>query len=225
MKVFVVLLLPLVILLGSCVEIIDDLTLHDDGSGIFKYNINLSASKVKVNSILALDSLDGKKMPSLDEIKEHVNRIIAEFKSKPGISQVTIEQNYTDFIFKFSCHFESINELQRIIKEVVRKEVPSIAIEELDTDWITFNGQELVRSIPPLNIDKTRNINAKDAELMKQGNYTSITRFDKEISRFDNTQATLSKNGMAVMIRCDPYTLSQNNTLLDNRIYLLKTEN
>lgn len=224
MKLIAILLIPFFFLLSSCVEIIDDLTLKEDGSGVFRYNINLSASKVKVNSLLALDSLDGKKVPSLEEVKEHVNRIITEFKSKPGISQVTIEQNYTDFIFKFSCHFESITDLQQAIKEVVRKEVPSISIEELDADWITFNGQELIRSVPPLNINKTREINAKDAELMKLGNYTSITRFDKEISRFENEQATLSKNNMAVMVRCDPYALSQNNTLLDNRIYLVKTE-
>ena len=48
--------------ISSCIEIIDDLTLNSDGTGSFKYTINLSASKIKINSILALDSLDGKKI-------------------------------------------------------------------------------------------------------------------------------------------------------------------
>ena len=43
-----------------------------------KYTVNLSSSKVKIGSILALDSLDGKKVPSLDEIKQKVT----EFKLK-----------------------------------------------------------------------------------------------------------------------------------------------
>ena len=47
----------------------DELTIHDDGSGTLKYAINLSSSRVKVNSILALDSLDGKKVPSIEDIK------------------------------------------------------------------------------------------------------------------------------------------------------------
>jgi hypothetical protein len=42
----------------SCIEIIDDVTVKNDGSGSMKYTINLSASKVKINTILALDSLD-----------------------------------------------------------------------------------------------------------------------------------------------------------------------
>lgn len=51
----------------------DELTIHDDGSGTLKYVINLSSSRVKVNSILALDSLDGKKVPSIEEIKTKVS--------------------------------------------------------------------------------------------------------------------------------------------------------
>ena len=51
----------------------DELTIHDDGSGTLKYAINLSSSRVKVNSILALDSLDGKKVPSIEEIKTKVS--------------------------------------------------------------------------------------------------------------------------------------------------------
>ena len=51
--------------LSSCIEIIDDLSLKSDGSGTFKYSVNLSSSKIKVNSILALDSIDGKKVPSM----------------------------------------------------------------------------------------------------------------------------------------------------------------
>ena len=68
--------------LGSCIEIFDDLTIHNDGTGTLKYNINLSSSKLKINSILALDSLDGKKVPSIAFIKEEIARIKAKFEKK-----------------------------------------------------------------------------------------------------------------------------------------------
>jgi hypothetical protein len=64
--------LLLIFTLTSCVEIIDDIKLNLDGSGVFKYTINLSQSKTSVTSILALDSLDGKKVMKLPEIKENI---------------------------------------------------------------------------------------------------------------------------------------------------------
>ena len=59
----------LILLLTSCIEIIEDLKLNSDGSGTFKYSINLSQSKTKTSAILALDSLYGEKVPKISEIK------------------------------------------------------------------------------------------------------------------------------------------------------------
>ena len=70
----------------------DELTIHDDGSGTLKYAINLSSSRVKVNSILALDSLDGKKVPSIDEIKAKNNLIL--FITKKFIKKVFLQGRY-----------------------------------------------------------------------------------------------------------------------------------
>ena len=95
-------LFALIISLSSCIEILDDLTIHADGSGTFRYNINLSSNKIKVNSILALDSLDGQKVPKIEDIKEKVQLFIKTLDAQNGISNVKIEENYTDFIFKFS---------------------------------------------------------------------------------------------------------------------------
>ena len=72
------LLFFLIGLVTSCIEISDDLTLNNDGSGTLRYKINLSASKVKVNSILALDSLDGKPVPSKTQIS--ANTILKKYR-------------------------------------------------------------------------------------------------------------------------------------------------
>ena len=63
-------LLVILFSFNSCIEIIDDISIKNDGSGTLKYTVNLSSSKIKINSILALDSLEGKKVPSLSEIQE-----------------------------------------------------------------------------------------------------------------------------------------------------------
>ena len=110
------LLFFLIGLVTSCIEISDDLTLNNDGSGTLRYKINLSASKVKVNSILALDSLDGKPVPSKTQISAKINEFVRLLDAQVGISNVLIEENYTDYIFKFSCDFTSVRNLQDGIK-------------------------------------------------------------------------------------------------------------
>jgi len=210
--------------LTSCVEIIDDLTLRLDGSGILKYNLNLSSSKVKINSVLALDSLDGKKVPSLYDIKIKVARIETLLNEQPGISDAQIEADYDNFILRLSCNFESLSELQSALKAVIISENQNKPIPELDYTWLAFSNNELQRSVPELTIKKYAEIKDGDRDLLRNGTYTSITRFETEVDKFDNDKAQLSANKKAVMIRTDPHSLMLNPKLLDNVIYLKKSQ-
>jgi hypothetical protein len=205
----------------SCIEIIDDVTVKNDGSGTMKYTINLSASKVKINSILALDSLNGKKVPSKDEVETKIASFVRKMKTKTGISNVQmVKSDMIEFIFKFQCDFTSVAALQTALKEVIEEEIEDKNIKELDHKWMSWDGQKLIRSIPDVTIEKTKELKPEDIELLKTGNYTSITRFERAVDRFDNANAELSQNKLAVMIKTNPYLLSQNYSLLENTIYL-----
>lgn len=221
---FVFFLLTL-ISLSSCIEIIDDLSINSDGSGTFKYNINLSSSKVKINSLLALDSLDGKKVPSINEISLKINRVVDSLELQDGISNVSFESDYNNFLFKLKCDFSSLESLQIAIKNVVRAEVKGETFPELEYEWIHFESDTLIRSVPQITIKKTNDLKPEDIKLLKQGKYTSITRFDKEIIDFENINAHLSKSKKAIMVKTDAYSLVQFPNLLDNSIYLVKSEN
>lgn len=210
--------------LTSCLEIIDDVTVNNDGSGTLKYTINLSASKVKINSILALDSLEGHRVPSKDEIAERLSSFQKKLDSKAGISNVTVLSDFTDYIFKINCDFASIEALQTAIKDVIKEETQEKNLKELEHNWMSWDGNKLVRSIPDITIERTKALKAEDAELLKQGIYTSITRFQRPIEKFDNTNATVSKNKLAIMIRTNPYLLTQDYNLLENTIYLTPTK-
>lgn len=206
--------------LTSCIEIIDDVTMNNDGSGNLKYTINLSASKVKINSILALDSLEGHRVPSKDEIAERITAFQKRLEAKTGISNVLVESNFTDYIFKVQCDFTSIEALQTAIKDVVKEESQEKNLKELEHNWMSWDGTKLIRSVPDITIERAKSMKAEDAELLKQGNYTSITRFQRPVDKFDNTNAILSKNKLAVMIKTNPYLLTQDYNLLENTIYL-----
>lgn len=207
----------------SCIEIIDDLAINEDGTGTFKYTVNISSSKVKLNSYLALDSLDGKRVPSLDEIKGYVDDVITSLKKQEGISNLTIESNYTDFIFKLKLDFNSVENLQSAIKAVAQENSKKRYLEALSHNWLNHTKESLVRSIPKMNIQRAKNLSAEEIKLLKEGTYTSITRFTNDVARFDNSNAILAKNKKAVMVRTDMYSLSQKMQLLDNTIYLNKS--
>ena len=215
----------IVFLIGcsGCIEIVDDLSLKQDGSGTFKYSINLSSSKVKVNSLLALDSLDGKKVPSVDEISARINAVVTHLKTMDGISNVHAETNFNDFIFKLECDFESVAHLQNAIKEIANQESKT-TIPELNNQWLQFEDNTLVRSIPQITIQKATDMKKEDSELLKSGIYTSITRFEDDVDSFTNSTAKKSKNNKAVMLRTDPYTLTLHPSVLDNTISLVNTQ-
>jgi hypothetical protein len=207
-------------LLSACIEISDDLTLNNDGSGTLRYKINLSASKVKVNSILALDSLDGKPVPSKAQISAKINEFVRILDAQVGISNVLVEENYTDFIFKFSCDFSSIRNLQ----DGIKLSIAQISNEKISTSadqfWLSWDGNTLVRSIPAYVTQQIKNYKLEDAELLKQGVYTSIARFERPVASFENKLGTLSKNQLAVMVRTNTFELKENQHLLDNTIVL-----
>lgn len=211
--------------LSSCIEILDDLTIHNDGSGTLRYNINLSSSKIKVNSILALDSLDGKKVPSIEEIKGKVQQFIKVLDAQSGISNVKVEENYTDYIFKFSCDFSNVLLLQEGLKQTVIAMTKEKNIQELDHNWLSWDGTKLSRSIPTISKAKVNELKQSDLDLLKTGTYTSISRFDRAVEKFENSSAILSKSKQAVMVKTDTYSLRENQDILENVIYLISNKN
>jgi hypothetical protein len=199
----------------------DELTIHDDGSGTLKYAINLSSSRVKVNSILALDSLDGKKVPSIEEIKTKVSLFKKTLSLQNGISNISISENYTDFIFKFECNFTNIDLLQEGLCKTFLIISNDDKISESEFSWLSWDSKVLKRSIPSIATDKLQRITKNDLVLLKTGSYTSITRFDRGVERFENPLSKLSKDSKALMLRTDTYSLKEKHSLLENTIYLI----
>jgi hypothetical protein len=203
--------------MSSCVDIFDEIIVHSNGSGTYKYTINLSASKVRINSILALDSIEGQRVPSLEEIKGKIEAYKSGLAQKEGISNVSVDANYDDFVFKFSCDFTSVTALQNAIRDVVKQESKEKNNPLYNETWLSWDGKQLIRSVPnfqtPLN-----KLKGEDQEALKKGKYISVSRFDKAVVKCDNTTAQVSPTKTAVMVKSTPYAVAQNPGLLKNTI-------
>jgi hypothetical protein len=216
--------IPLLYILSSCIEILDDIKFNPDGSGTFKYTINLSSSKVKINSILALDSLDGKKVPSKKEIQQKIDDFTAILSCQEGISNLHIDTNYTQYVFKVQFDFSDVFALQKGLEQAFKRTVQKLENEELSYEWISWNGSVLIRKVPDINKYGPKSLKSEDSELLKLGNYTSITRFDNVVNRFENESAKLSKNQRAVMLRNNIFDVLTDHHIMDNKIYVDSTK-
>ena len=215
--------LTMLFLISSCIEILDDIKFNADGSGTFKYTVNLSSSQVKLNSILALDSLDGKKVPSLNDIQKKIDDFTALLSTQEGISNVHVDTNYTQFIFKIQCDFTNAIALQKGIQKSFEETVSQLDEEELSYQWIKWDGKVLVRKMPDLESWKIPSVKTEDSELLKKGIYTSITRFENRIENYENISAVLSKNERAVMLRKSVFEVFNDHKIMDNIIHVDST--
>lgn len=213
-------ILSLCLIFGSCVDIFDEIMIHTDGSGTYKYTVNLSASKVKINSILALDSVDGKRVPKLPEIKDRIEEYRKKLEDKDGISNVKVDANYDDFLFKISLDFESVAALQAGIKEIIKENIEDKNEPSLNENWLTWDGKNLVRSIPNFK-NFVLKLKPEDQEKLKEGKYNAVSRFDKAVLKCDNPEALISPSKTAVLIKSNTYNVATNPSVMKNTIQIV----
>ncbi len=66
----------LLLICTGCFEIIEEVSLNEDGSGKVTLTLNLSRSKTRINSIMLLDSVNNYEVPSEQEIRQHFAKMI-----------------------------------------------------------------------------------------------------------------------------------------------------
>ena len=67
--------LLVMLLCPSCFEIIEEVNLNNDGSGSFNFTINMSQSKLNINAMLLLDSVNGRRVPKIADIKKALDEM------------------------------------------------------------------------------------------------------------------------------------------------------
>jgi hypothetical protein len=202
--------------LTSCIEIIDDLKINNDGSGTFKYTLNLSSSKIKVKSILSLDSLYGEKIPKENNIKQKITELKNKLKQQEGITNVIVTEDYVNYIFKVQIDFLNVENLEKGLKNVFSQN------ENNQQDWISFKNKTLLKRVPIFYLDEIKKFGEKEIDKLKTGTYTSITRLESKIDTFENDLSIRSKSNMSLMIKTTPDMLLINKSILDNKIILEK---
>lgn len=225
MKLYVRLFFSIVLLFGlsSCFELIEDTTIHKDGSGEYKLTLNLSASQTRLNSVMALDSIDGKKVPSEAEIKQELTDFVARMNQTDGITNATSDFSTENWILKFCCSFDSLPALKNAFYQASRKwSAKNEDRHKFDNFHITFDNNKYTRKFSS-NMDDQFKQKVKEDEdygKLSEGKCVFIQRFDQTIESTSDVKVRIAKNKKASMLMTTPIEIIQNPSLLDYKVML-----
>ncbi|MBI3509380.1 MAG: hypothetical protein HY064_01865 [Bacteroidetes bacterium] len=209
-----------VLFLQSCFEIVEDVTIHNDGTGTFLYTLNLSQSKERLDGLMKLDSSEGYRIPRREEIDADISKGKASLEKSLGISNVISTADWINYIFTVKFDFNSVNNLNLAL-ELVSQEVTSDhkRIPEA-SDNFAFTGKIFDRKSSYDAKKQNAQMTPKDREILKDATYTCIYRFDDPVAKTSNADAKISKSGKAVMLKLNLLALATGQKSIINKIVL-----
>ncbi|RZL34790.1 MAG: hypothetical protein EOO96_08615 [Pedobacter sp.] len=208
----------LIPLLSSCFQVIEEITLRNDGTGDVLLTINLSQSKTKVASIMLLDSVQGYKVPSKQKIQQELNDAVAYLRKTEGISNVKSTSDFNNFIATISFTFKDVANINNITKNILAKQ----KIKATNTSSYSYNKTTKVfsRKYQPVATAKTEfnKLKSQDKAVFNGANYTSIYRFEFTVTSTSNPASNLSKSKKAVMLKSSVMDLINGKINVSNQI-------
>ncbi|KQM64538.1 hypothetical protein ASE74_10985 [Pedobacter sp. Leaf216] len=212
----------LIPILSSCFEVVEEITLKNDGTGDVVLTINLSQSKTKVASVMLLDSVQGYKVPSKQKIQQELNEAVAYLKKSEGISNVKSTSDFSNYIATISFSFKDVSNINNITKNILAQQ----KIKATNTSSYSYNKttKTFNRKYQPVGTAKTEfnKLKAKDKAVFNGATYTSIYRFESPVTSSTNPASNVSKSKKAVMLKTSIMDLINGKINVSNTIQLSK---
>jgi len=209
----------------GCFEVLEEINLNADGSGHMLVTVNLSKSRTKLASMMLLDSVNGHKIPSKDDINESLKQAVAHLKETKGISNIKKTADYENYIFTISCDFEKIENIDAIFKDAIRKQNQREKTKFNTTNFSFNNSSQLFKRHFSYDTAVKKSFNGlkkEDKKIFEDASYTAIYRFKKEVKSVSNTNAKIAPNKKAVFLRVAAMDLILGQKNLENNIQLTK---
>ena len=211
----------LLLICTSCFEIIEEVSLNDDGSGKVTLTLNLSRSKTKINSLMLLDSVNDFEVPSEQKIRQHFAKMVKTVKNTNGITNVTNSIDLEDYIFTLSCDFDDVDALNTVVSNFSSKEEAKRIKNHKHFSFDKAN-QLFTRSYHYDLANEIKKTKMKDREVFKTASVTTIYRFPKEIVSSKNEIAKVSKSKKAIMLKISAQDVKKKKKSIKNQIKLQK---
>lgn len=193
-KIQLLILLTLGLFLNSCLEIVEDLKINSDGTGVFKVIVNLSQSRSQIDKLLSQDSIQGQPVPKKETIAQKLETLKAELESQNGISNVVQEIDLQNYIVKLSFSFDKVESLNIAVNNIIKKQDPNAPLNPVIYSFENKNFSRTFNS--ELLSEAYKNKEKVSAFLadFDQAKLTSIFKFESEIISNNHSSSKLSSS-------------------------------
>ena len=215
-----VLLFPACLLFSSCFQIIEEITIKSDGSGTVTLTANLSESRNKLASVMLLDSINGHKVPSKQDIRKELEESVKTLRTIKGISQVSHTLDFDRYIATIRFSFDQVtnlNDITSLIFEKLKIKSANNSSYAYHSASKTFNRYY---TYEPKAKSEYNKLKQTDKEVFQNATYTSIYRFDDPVLTQTNGKAKISASKKAVMLQCQVLDLIDGKQNISNSIQL-----
>ncbi|MEM1321181.1 MAG: hypothetical protein AAGG75_13080 [Bacteroidota bacterium] len=218
-KVFHLFTLALMgLLFTGCFEIVEDIKMNDNGSGLAKVTVNMSESKDDLANYMSMEKMNGVKIPSQEEIERNLERLRKAFAEQPGISDVKIRSDFENFIFNFDCNFSNLTSFNKAINKVISKMDRSLGAPPALVHFSQSGGQFKRHFDYPMPFKKYEDMTFMERFLLESARFVSIYRFDRPIGKHTNDAAQLSGSKKSIKLESKLADLVKGTITLRNDI-------
>jgi len=211
-------LLFICLTLTSCFEIIEDITQHQDGSGSYKFIVNLSQSKNQIDKIRTQDSILRFKVPKQSDIDARIAEVKTKISTIKGISNVQVKQDNSNYLYQISCDYSNIHALNTAIYNIWKmydKNAPAAF------DLYSYDKNIFKRNVTSTYIDHIiKNAGSQEVDMCLKATYTIICRFDTPITNNSSMNYTLSPSKKGALYKNDVWSTLTDNSKSNNTMTL-----
>ncbi|WP_430909164.1 hypothetical protein [Maribacter sp. 2-571] len=209
----------------SCFDILEEINIKNDGTGSMLVTFNMSKSKTKLASIMMLDSINGHKVPSEDEINLFLKDVTDYLEKTEGIGNIKKTKDFDNYIFTVSCDFKDVEQINGIFKDMIIEQNKKGGTH-FSTKNFAFNSSEKTFHryfTYDDSIKKSFNhLKSEDQKVFQDASLTAIYRFENPVTSISNTKAKVSPNKKAVMLKVGAMDFIMGKQSLANKIQLSK---
>ncbi len=207
--------------LQGCFDIIEQITVHDNGSGSFQLVLNLSRSKVKINSLMKMKTVNGHPVPSKEELKADAAEFENKLSAVQGLSAVKTTIDFNNFIGTLNFNFSNVDKLNAALRKIGEQ-----AKDQKQGFSEAYRYDANNRTFSRINkfafAEGYRKMSVADREIFASATYTNIFRFDSDIQSVNNPVSKIAANKKAVMTKASALDIIKGKKNIDNQINLLK---
>ena len=174
---------------------------------------------------MLLDSVNGYKVPSKEDIGSALKEAKNHLKTIDGISNIKTTTDYDNYIFTISCNFSSTDNLDTVFKDLISKHNKKSKTNFNTTNFSFNKSTNAFKRSFSYDDSIKRNfnkLNSENRKIFEDANYTSIYRFENDVEQVSNTNAKISPNKKAVFLKVDLMSLILGKKNITNTIQLSK---